>query len=187
MTLELTLKSDTLLDFAFGKVIKGKEMQVFGEYFPIVAPVLEECGIQSLRSFAVLATNNPGMVPEQGALTQIPNTESFDKFHHDPRFIEAKPLRDDAMEFLTDGNFFKPSEQVVILEAQTDYALTITEDNPLETNPLLEIPAAEDSPKQTYCGKMMRLHLWNDEAEKLMSASSGEVVVFRIRFFPSGD
>ncbi len=67
MTIELTLKPNTLVDFAFGKVIAGKEMQVFGEYFPVIAPVLQECGIQPMQSFAVLATNNTGLTPEQGA------------------------------------------------------------------------------------------------------------------------
>jgi len=185
MTFELTLKSDSFLDFAFGKVTKGKEMQVFGEYFPVINPILEECGIQSLCSFVVLATNNPGMMPEQGALTQIPNTESFARFHRDPRFIEAKPLRDDAMEFLADGNFFSSLDEVVTLDADAGYALVISEGNPLNTEPLLELPAAKDSPKQIYSGKSMSIHPWNEDAELLMNASSAEAIVFRIRFNPS--
>jgi len=185
MTLELTLKSDNFLDFAFGKVTKGKEMQVFGEYFPAINPVLEECGIQPLRSFAVLATNTPGMVPEQGALTHIPSTESFARFHNDPRFIEAKPLRDDAMEFLADGNFFRSLDKVVTLDADADYALIIADGNPLNTDPVLDLPLAEDSPTQTYSGKSMTLHPWSDDAELLMNTSSAEAVVFRIRFNPS--
>lgn len=184
MSLELTLKSDIFLDFAFGKVTRGKEMQVFGEYFPVINPVLEECGIQPLRSFAVLATNTPGVAPEQGALTHIPSTESFARFHNDPRFIEAKPLRDDAKEFLADGNFFSSLDQVVTLDADSDYALIITEGNPLNAEPMFALAAAEDSPKKIYSGKTMTLHSWSDDAEQIMNGSSADAEVFRIRFNP---
>jgi len=185
MTFELTLKSDSFIDFAFGKVTKGKEMQVFGEYFPVINPILEKCGIQSLCSFVVLETNSPGMTPEQGALTHIPSTESFARFHRDPRFIEARPLRDDAMEFLADGNFFSSLDEVVTLDSDADYALIITEGNPLNVEPQLELPAAKDSPKQIYSGKSMAIHPWNDDAELLMNTSLSEAIVFRIRFNPS--
>ena len=185
MNIELTLESGSFLDFAFGKIIKGKEMQVFGEYFPAISPVLEECAIQTLLSFVVLATNNPGMVPEQGALTCVPSTEGFSQFHNDPRFIAAKPLRDEAMEFLADGNFFRTLDKVFTLDTDGDYALIIADKNPLHTSPVLELPLANDSPSQSYAGKSMTIHAWNDEAEQFMLGSSSEVVVFRIRFNPS--
>ncbi len=185
MTIELSLTSGTLIEFGYGKVIKGKEMQVFQEYFPLINPVLEECGIQSLTSFIILATNSPSPVPEQGALTHVPSTENFARFHNDPRFIKAKPLRDDAMEFITSGNFFRSINKVVTLDTDADYALILSGDNPLNSNPLLELSAAEDSLEQTYAGKSMTLHLWNNEAEQLMGISSTETVVFQIRFNPS--
>lgn len=185
MTLELTLKSDYFLDFAFGKVVKGKEMQVFGEYFPAINPVLEECGIQPLLSFTVLATNTSGSIPEQGALTHIPSTESFARFHNDPRFIEAKPLRDDAMEFLADGNFFRSSDKVVNLNTDADYAFIIADKDPLHSSPVLDLPLAKDSPRQIYAGKSLTLRPWNDEVKLLMNTSSVEALVFRIRFNPS--
>jgi len=185
MTFELTLKSDSFIDLAFGKVIKGKEMQVFGEYFPLISPVLEECSIQTLCSFVVLATNSPDIAPEQGALTRIPSTENFARFHNDPRFIQARPLRDDAMEFLADGNFFSSLDEVVTLESDADYALIITENYPLHIERMLELTAAKDSPKQTYSGKSVVVHPWNNDTEQLMNTSSAEAIVFRIRFNPS--
>jgi len=185
MTFELTLKPDSFIDFAFGKVTKGKEMQVFGEYFPVITPILEECCIQPLCSFVVLATNNPGMTPEQGALTLIPSIESFARFHSDPRFIEARPIRDDAMEFLADGNFFNSLDAIVTLDTDADFALIISKGNPLNIEPLLELPASKDSPNQIYSGKSMAIHPWNDDVELLMNSSSAETVVFRISFNPS--
>lgn len=185
MTIELSLKSDTLIEFGYGKLVKGKEMQVFQEYFPLIKPILEECDIQSLASFIVLATNSPSPVPEQGALTHVPSAENFARFHNDPRFIKAKPLRDDAMEFLTSGNFFRSINKVVTLDTDSDYALILAEGNPLNSNPLLELSADKDSLEQTYAGKSMTLHLWNNEAKQLMNTSSTETVVLRVRFNPS--
>jgi len=182
MSLKLTLNSDSHLDFAFGKVIKGKEMQVFQEYSPAIAPALSDCGIQPLRPFAVLATNTSGPTPEQGAFTQVSSTENFARFHSDPRFLELKPLRDDGMEFLTDGNLFRSTQAEIGLEAETDYAVIINDGNPYSSAPILELSATEESPNQTYAGKSLALHIWNEEAEQLMKA--GQAEVFRIRFFP---
>lgn len=185
MTIELTLTSNTFLDLAFGKVIKGKEMQVFEEYFPAITPVLEECGIQPLCSYAILATNISGRVPDQGALTRVPSTESFARFHKDSRFIEVRPLRDDAMEFLTDGNFFTSLDKVVTLDTDADYAVIIADGNPLKTDPVLDLSLAENSPAQRYSGRSMTIHSWSSDAEQLMNHSSDKAVVFRIRFTPS--
>ena len=188
MTIELTLKSDNLIEFGFGKIIKGKEMQVFQEYFPLIHPVLEECGIQSLLSFVVLATNTSGAMPEQGALTHVPSSENFARFHSDPRFIEAKPIRDEAMEFLSSSNFFRSIDKVITLDTDADYALILSGGNPLHSDPLLELSAAEDCPEQIYVGKYMTLQPWNNEAEQFMGEAgdvSTETIVFRIRFNPS--
>jgi len=183
MLLELTLNSDgSHLDFAFGKVIKGREIQVFQDYSPAIAPALIDWGIQPLLPFAVLATNTSGPTPEQGAFTQVSSTENFVRFHSDPRFLELKPLRDDGMEFLTDGNLFESKNMAISLESETDYAVIITADNLYSTAPLLKLSAAEDSPNQTYAGKSLALHVWNEKAEELMKA--GQAEVFRIRFFP---
>mgnify|MGYP000178283609 CR=1 FL=1 len=185
MTLELTLKPNTLVDFAFGKVIAGKEMQVFAEYFPIIAPVLQECGIQPMQSFAVLATNNTGLTPEQGALTQVPSAEKFAQFHADPRFIEARPIRDEAMEFLTDGNLFNASDRVVNLNTDSHYAVIFAEGNPMKAEPMLTLEIAQDSPKQVYANKSLTLHLWSEQAEQLLNDSADKAEVFKIRFNPA--
>ncbi len=185
MTLELTLQADTLVDFAFGKVIAGKEMQVFGEYFPVIVPLLQECGIQPMQSFVVLATNNTGTTPEQGALTQVPSAEKFAQFHADPRFIEARPIRDEAMVFLTDGNLFKSQDLVVNLNTDSDYAVIIAEGNPMKTEPMLTLEMAQDSPKQTYASKSLTLHLWDNQTEQLLNGPADKAEVFKIRFNPA--
>jgi len=92
------------------------------------------------------------------------------------------------MEFLSSGNFFRSIDKVVTLDTDADYALILSGGNPLNSDPLLELSAAEDSLEQTYAGKIMTLHPWNDEAAQLMgevTKISTETVVFKIRFNPS--
>lgn len=184
MTFELTLKPDTYIDFAFGKVIQGKEMQVFTEYFPLIRPALEECNIQSLLPFVVIATNVLGPIPEQGALTQVPSPENFAQFHNDPRFIEAKPLRDNAMTFLNDGNFFSSINKQVTLQTDTDYAFIITAESQQNLKPLVTLQAAEISPQKRYAGKSMSLVLWSNEAEQQLAKPDTKTLVFKVRFPP---
>jgi len=182
MTFELNLKPDTYIDFAFGKVIQGKEMQVFTQYFPLITKALEECQIQSLHSFAVLATNSSGPTPEQGALTQVPSPEKFAQFHQDPRFIEAKPLRDEAMTFLNDGNFFSSIDKQLTLQVEVDYALIISNED--HSDGFLSLNAASNSPKQVYANKALSLTLWNDKAEAMLAGPESDACVFKVRFFP---
>ncbi|OUS30873.1 hypothetical protein A9Q99_05020 [Gammaproteobacteria bacterium 45_16_T64] len=185
MSLELTLKSGTFLELATGKVIKGKEMQVFGEYFPAITPALSEYGIQPLRSFAVLATNTRGIAAEMGSLTQYPQTENYTRFINDARFLKAKPLRDDGLEFLADGNFFTSLDKTITLRTDANYALIIAKGNPLNSEPLLELPTVEDGTTQIYSGKSITLHPWNDNAALILNTSPDEALIFKIRFNPS--
>jgi len=185
MTIELTLKLNTCLELAIGKVSKGKEAVVFGEYFPVVAPVMQECGIQQLGSFAVIEANSVAVKPEMGSFTQCPSADNFLQFYNDPRFLKVKALRDNALDLLLDGNFFKPVEQVVSFNTDCDYALVISESNPLATTPILSLSFANNSPRKIYTGKVMALHLWSEKTEQLMSKPEGEVLVLRIRFNPA--
>ncbi|MCJ8339147.1 MAG: hypothetical protein MJK10_11805 [Pseudomonadales bacterium] len=182
MALQLTLNSGINLEFAIGKVTKGKEMQVFAEYFPLINPVLAEYATSQLGSFSITATNKAGVVPEMGSLTNWSCAEDYNKFHNDPRFIKIKPLRDDALDLLWDGHFFISLDKVVDIDTDVEYALVIAEGNPIGLEPILNLPSANDSPRQAYAGKSMSLHLWSDAAEQLLTAAADEAEVFRIRF-----
>ena len=94
--------------------------------------------------------------------------------------MKVKPIRDDAMEFLIDGNFFKAESQSIKLD--TYYALILSKRNPLNTQPLLKLDAAQNSPKNTYSSKCMTLHAWGDESQQLLEGSSQNTEVYKIRF-----
>ncbi len=182
MTLQLTIKSEPKLEFAFGKVSQGKEMQVFGKYFPAVAPLFAEYGCQQVGSFAILASNKTGITPEMGSLTHWSSAENFKNFYSDPRFIKIKSLRDDALDLLSDGHFFSSLDKVIEIRNDVDYAIIITKEETSDLTPILTLPLESDSPKQTYSGKLLTLSHWNDNADKLLTSPSTEDEVFRVRF-----
>jgi len=182
VALQLTLKCDINLEFAIGKVTKGKEVQVFGEYFPLINPVLAEYATSQLGSFSITDTNKTGVVAEMGSLTNWSSANDYNRFHNDPRFTKIKPLRDGALDLLWDGHFFISLDKVVNIDTDAEYALVIAEGNPIGLDPILDLPFASDSPKQAYAGKSMTLHLWNDNAEQLLTTPMIEAEVFRIRF-----
>ncbi len=182
MTLQLTLKSDIRLEVAYGRVIKGKEAQVFGEYFPAIGPVLAEYGPQPQASFAILASNIEGIVPELGSLTSWPNAENYQRLYTDPRFTKFKPLRDNAMDMFSDGHFFNALDKEVTLNTENDYALIIADTNPIGDEPIITLSLASDSPMQTYSGMSMSLHTWSKDAELFLNAASKQGKIFRIRF-----
>jgi len=180
MTMELTLNSNTKIEFGFGKLVAGKEQQVFAEYFPAIRPAMEEYSLQSLHPFAILATNCDGPVPTQGSFAQAPSIKNYEAFHQDARFLAAKPLRDEGMEFLDGGSFFDAVDAVIELNDDQDYAIIIENGNSLSTAPMLQLMADEHSPSTKYIGKRLALHPWSEEAEQLLASS--QVIVFRVRF-----
>jgi len=182
MTLHLTLHANFSFEFAFGKVTKGKEMQVFGEYFPVVAPVLAEFGSTPIGSFAVISTNRKGVKPEMGSFTQWSSAENFNQFYQDERFTKVRPLRDEALELLSDGHFFTAVDKRVEINLESDYAIIISTEETDELTPLISLVAASNSPEKSYLNKTMTLSKWNEKTEALISASNTTCEVFRIRF-----
>ncbi len=132
----------------------------------------------------VIEANSSGVKPEMGSFTQCPSADDFLQFYNDPRFLKVKVLRDNALDLLLDGNFFKPVELVAHFNTDCEYALVIAESNPLETAPILDLSFANNSPRKIYTGKSMTLHLWSEKTEKLMSKPESEAQVLRIRFNP---
>jgi len=180
MTLQLIFKSKLKLEFAFGKVTQGKEMQLYGEYFPAITPLIADYASQQVGTFSVISSNSQGIASEMGAFTQWSSLESYQGFYSDPRFIKVKPLRDDSLDLLSDGHFFKSQDKVIEINTDTDYAIVISTDESTDIKSLLTLPLESESPQQTYSGKSLTLALWNENTDKLLQTAETEV--FRIRF-----
>lgn len=184
MELELNVSANNFVDFALGKVVEGKEAMVFQEYSPAVGPVMRDLEIKSLRPFAVVATNMKGEQPVQGAFTRFKKVENYKKFLADPRFLAVKPLRDEGMVFLNDGNMFEATGESVSLDSDNEYAIVLSGAKERLDAELFQWNLTENSPNEFFKGKSLSLHNWNDQAEKLMESDADETTVIRVRFFP---
>lgn len=182
MNLQLALKSDTKLEFAFGKIAHGKEGQLFGEYFPAIFPLITEYGCQQAGTFIIKSSNYEGEAPQMGALTCWPNEENFNRFFNDPRFLKVKPLRDDSMALFSDGHFFNSVDKVTAINTDADYALIITNAQLEKIKTLFCLPLEVASPTQTFADKSLFLALWDENSDELLATNSSEATVFRIQF-----
>ncbi|MCG8332793.1 MAG: hypothetical protein MI974_34220 [Chitinophagales bacterium] len=186
MKLELSFKANTYVDFAIGLVIKGKESQVFQEYFPAVSAVLQELEMRTIVSYAVLDSNLKGDQPEQGALSFFRKVENYNTFLQDPRVKKVLHLRDEGMIFLNDGNMFEATGHMIKVDTDSDYALVLSSDDVTEASPLIEMKINKNSPNKAFGGRTLSIHNWSDKTAKLMNSNSDSVTVLRIRFFPRG-
>lgn len=186
MKLELSFKANTYVDFAIGLVIKGKESQVFQEYFPAVSAVLQELEMRTIVSYAVLDSNLKGDQPEQGALSFFRKVENYNTFLQDPRVKKVLHLRDEGMIFLNDGNMFEATGHMIKVDTDSDYALVLSSDDVTEASPLIEMKINKNSPNKAFDGRTLSIHNWSDKTAKLMNSNSDSVTVLRIRFFPRG-
>ena len=181
-TIHIDVGTNKRLEFAFGTLAQGDAAQRLAEYFAVAEPLLQEHGIHRLGSFGVLATNRPGTAPRMGALTAWPTADNRVRLHEDPRFLAALPTRDIAMEFLADGFLFETPDEVSELDSDEDYAVVIAKESMLDSPPLFELRAAEDTASQEYAGRSLSLHPWSEAADRLLESAPDGVEVFRIRF-----
>lgn len=180
MTVQLTLKSDHVLEFAFGKVTPGKEAWMFGEYFPKASPIFADYGNMRLGGFAILATNFDGVTPDSGAWTAWPSAKHRADLHVDARFAPMIPERDAAMDLLSDGHLFETMDEVITLNSDQDYAVILTAQATVE-DPIFALALRSDSAAQSYQGHSLYLRPWTKRDEALMAGDPAEALVFRIR------
>ncbi len=182
MTKEITLSTDSLLEFGFGTVTPGKEEWMYGEYFPAMGPTMAKHGLAILTGFGVIATNFVGVTPTSGSLASWPSAEKREALHNDPVFVKIRPKRDAAMDLLSGGHLFQSIDEVIVLNTDSDYAIVIAKADGLVADPIFSLPLASDSPEQTYAGKSMMLRPWSDTDAQLLKMSPSEAEVFRVRF-----
>lgn len=185
MTVELVLRAGRRLEWAVGKVADDKMAWMYGEYFAEIGPVMAEYGSQQAAGFVVVDASINGVKPATGALTTWPSTEARRDFHEDPRFKKVHAERDAAFEMFSAGHAFESMDEVISLNTDSDYAVIIASGNPVDSDPIFDLPLEPDSPSQFYVGRSFSLRPWSEAAEQLMSEAQDAVEVYRIRFSPS--
>lgn len=157
----LDLKPDTALELALAKITEGKRDQLFAEYFAKVGPILGEYGATRLAGLQVIASNDDA-APEMGVLFQWPSVEAFDAFHDDPRFKTLVPVRDAALDYLSNAHFFDPAPGALTLAEDRDYLIAVTDTDLPGVTPLLDAPLQPRSPDQTHAGRRLILADWTE-------------------------
>ena len=178
----LKLTKDTKVEFAFGKVTEGKEQQVFAEYFPLAGPIMAEYGLQPLVSFAVLASNIAGVKPTQGSMSQWPEVDRYEKVINDERFAKHRPIRDNAMDLLSDGHIFDTADQDVEVNTDDEFGFIVSSEVPSHLNSLVQLDLAEGSFNQEYSNKSLVLFPWSNEAEELLAKNQAELTILKVKF-----
>ncbi|MCP5039071.1 MAG: hypothetical protein GY945_15870 [Rhodobacteraceae bacterium] len=185
MTIEMTLSADRRFEWAVGKVADDKMAWMYGEYFAEMGPVMAEYGNEQAAGFVVVDASIDGVKPTSGALTTWPNAQASVGFHQDPRFLKIQAERDAAFDMFSFGHAFQSMDDVITLNTDSDYAVIFAPSNPLESDPIFDLPLEPDSTGQSYAGKTFSLRPWSDAAEQLMSDTTSGVEVYRIRFNPA--
>lgn len=164
--LQMELKGGGYLELAFAAVKPGHEDQLFGEYFPKVGPVVLDYGARPLGSFKL--TSPPSTLKDAtfGAMFFWPSVESYDTFHEDPRFKALKGIRDDALLLLSNGHFFRITDDTSLAipaEKPLEIRIEFEADTP-QANTFLSLPCADNSPDKTHLGKTLSLASMNTDA-----------------------
>ena len=184
MNTVLKLTDDTKLEFAFGKITEGKEQQVFADYFPLVGPVFAEYGLQTLATFAILASNVEGVKPTQGSVTQWPEVRGYERLIGDERFTKHRPIRDDAMDLLSDGHIFETTDNDIEINSVEEYGFIVSSEVPADVNSLVQLDLAEDSFNQEYSNKSLALFPWGSHAERLLEKNQKDLTILKVKFNP---
>ena len=180
----LKLTNDTKLEFAFGKVTEGKEHQVFAEYFPLVGHLMAEHGLQQLVTFAVLASNVDGVKPTMGSISQWPEVKGHEKLRGDERFAKHLPIRDAAMDLLSDGHIFDTTDRDIEVSSDEAYGFVVSSEIPSHIDSLVQLDLAEGSFNQEYSNKSLVLFPWSSDAEKLLEENQGDLTILKVKFNP---
>ncbi len=99
-TKEVVFKKGKLIEVAFLSVKEGKGPQLKGEYFPKVMPIVIEYGGKPLMKVGVKNAWSEDIKPQMVVFFEWPSAAKKEAFEKDPRFIEVKKIRDDALSFL---------------------------------------------------------------------------------------
>jgi len=166
--------AETAIELSFATVIDGKESQLFEAYFPKVIPIVAEFGGTPMGSFAIGQSASKLGSPKMGAFFQWPDPDSFQKLHEDPRFLAIRSIRDDALSFFSNANFFCVEEDTeVIFEEGQEYALVAeweALENEVQSDPssLVRLTPAPGTANEAYRPAQIHIARWNEKCERAL-------------------
>ena len=158
----IQLEAGSVVELSLATVKSGFEKQLFGHYFPEVTPIVLGLGGKPLGSFSISHSDSILGNPKMGALFQWPSVGVFNQLHDNTDFLKLKPVRDEALEFFSNGHFFLVNEdtQLTIEEAQT-YAISTHQSRKVHSADMLNLIAEETSMNSDYTANNLAIALWS--------------------------
>ncbi len=124
--LSVTLEKDKAYELVLFSVKEGKFEQLLNDYLPKVLPLVGEYGGKPLASFSVVSSSGMDQSPQIVALWEWTNPNAFNLASNDMRIQEILPIRNDAMAFIEEANFFSVSETTTLdLTKEESYVLLV--------------------------------------------------------------
>ena len=122
--LSVTLEKSKAYELVVFSVKEGKFEQLLNDYLPKVLPLVAEYGGKPLASFSVVSSNGVEQSPQIVALWEWTDPNAFTLASNDKRIQEILPIRNDAMVFIEEANFFSVSETTTLeLTNEESYVL----------------------------------------------------------------
>ncbi len=122
--LSFTFEKGKAYELVLFSVKEGKFEQLLNSYLPKVLPLVSEYGGKPLVSFSVVRSNGIKKSPQIVAIWEWPNAQAFNLASDDKRILEILPIRNDAMVFIEEANFFAVSKTSTLqLDKDESYAL----------------------------------------------------------------
>jgi hypothetical protein len=177
----IEFKTGKIIELSFATVIAGKEDQLFGDYFPKVTPIVGELGGQPLGSYVVTNSSSRLGDPKMGAIFQWGSINAFNKLHKEPRFLEIKHIRDNALQSLSNGHFFTVNEDTaVVFDEGQSYALIaqMDDDGCGVSSPLVEMTPASGEDKKDYSPVKIQIVQWDECCDKILQEGSSDIFKF---------
>lgn len=120
-TLDVTFSQGKLIEVGLYSIKDGMEAQVKEDYFPKVMPIAMEYGLKPIASFSVEERVYGGSPAQAIGFFEWPSLEAKRNFDADPRYLELRNIRNEALDFLTLGYFEAEETQNVTFRSDRTY------------------------------------------------------------------
>jgi uncharacterized protein (DUF1330 family) len=136
--IHIILSPNRAIEVAFSTIKVGKEKQFFQEYFPKIMPIVTEYNGYMLTSFS--NTTLSGDIQAQNVVFfDWPSVSVFIKIGADPRVPELMKIRNEALDYINEANFFKILDtKEVIFSSNKIYTLIADKDTILKNEKIFD-------------------------------------------------
>ncbi len=145
----VTFHQDKVYELVMFSVKEDKFEQLVSDYLPKAMPIVTEYGGKPLITFQVNTAKGIDQPIQAIALWEWPSVEAFTNISQDSRIEKIIPIRQDALSYIDEANFFKIAQsKTITFHKNTFYNLISefsTESNEKKTHAMVSMKAIESS------------------------------------------